>query len=198
MYLPYNEFSNLVKEPLAMNFIFNVSPDNMDNFESFLKDYTTSLNPIMNYDSKTLFLNKFKDMQNLILILGGSLSIIIGLIGLLNFINSILTTIIARKKEFAILQSIGMTNKQLLRLLIYEGLIYSGITSLMSIILGSLFSFVILKKLLNNMWFTNYSFTLYPLLITIPLIAVISIIIPLIIYRFSSNESVVEKLKELD
>jgi len=137
-------------------------------------------------------------MQNLILILGGSLSIIIGLIGLLNFINSILTTIIARKKEFAILQSIGMTNKQLLRLLIYEGLLYSGITSLMSIILGSLFSFVILKKLLNNMWFTNYSFTLYPLLITIPLIAVISIIIPLIIYRFSSNESVVEKLKELD
>lgn len=198
MYLPFDDFSKLIKEPLAMNFIFNVSPDNIDNFESFLKDYTTNLDPIMNYDSKTLFLNKFKDMQNLILILGGSLSIIIGLIGLLNFINSILTTIIARKKEFAILQSIGMTNKQLLRLLIYEGLLYSGITSLMSIILGSLFSFVILKKLLNNMWFTNYSFTLYPLLITIPLIAVISIIIPLIIYRFSSNESVVEKLKELD
>ncbi|MNN92718.1 FtsX-like permease family protein [compost metagenome] len=91
-----------------------------------------------------------------------------------------------------------MTNKQLLRLLIYEGLLYSGITSLMSIILGSLFSFIILKKLLSIMWFSDYKFTLYPILITTPIIMIISILIPLIIYRFSSNESVVEKLKELD
>lgn len=198
MYLPYEEFSSLVKEPLVMNFLFNVKQENLAEFETFLKDYTNNIVPVMDYESKTLFINEFKDMQNMIIIIGGSLSLIIGLIGLLNFINSILTTIIARKKEFAILQSIGMTNKQLLRLLIYEGFLYAIMTSLVSLLLGLLFSSTILKKLLSIMWFSDYKFTLYPILITTPIIMIISILIPLIIYRFSSNESVVEKLKELD
>ena len=41
-----------------------------------------------------------------------ALSVIIGLIGIVNFINSVLTSIITRQKEFAMLQSIGMTGKQ--------------------------------------------------------------------------------------
>ena len=39
--------------------------------------------------------------------------------------TAILTGIIARKREFAVLQSIGMTGKQLKTMLVYEGLLYA-------------------------------------------------------------------------
>ena len=42
---------------------------------------------------------------------GGALSFIVGLVGVLNFFNAILTGILARKRELAVLQSIGMTGK---------------------------------------------------------------------------------------
>ena len=54
-----------------------------------------------------------------------SISIAIALDGVLNFINSMVTAILSRRKEFAVMQSIGMTKKQLRRLLVFEGLYYA-------------------------------------------------------------------------
>ena len=59
------------------------------------------------------------------LLLGGALSFIVGLVGILNFFNAILTGILTRKREFAVLQSIGMTGRQLKRMLVCEGLFYA-------------------------------------------------------------------------
>ena len=46
-------------------------------------------------------------------LLGSALSFIVALVGVLNFFNAILTGIMVRRREFAVLQSIGMTGKQL-------------------------------------------------------------------------------------
>ncbi len=62
-----------------------------------------------------------KKLENMFLLVGGVTSLIIGAIGILNFINAMLTSIISRRREFAMLQSIGMTNKQLNKMLILEG-----------------------------------------------------------------------------
>ena len=59
------------------------------------------------------------------LLLGGALSFIVGLVGVLNFFNAVLTGIITRKREFAVLQSIGMTGRQRQTMLVYEGLFYA-------------------------------------------------------------------------
>ena len=64
-------------------------------------------------------------MRAMFLMLGGALSFIVGLVGVLNFFNAILTGITVRKREFAVLQSIGMTGKQLKTMLVYEGLLYA-------------------------------------------------------------------------
>ena len=47
------------------------------------------------------------------LLLGGVLCAIVGLVGILNFFNAIMTSILARLREFAVLQAVGMTNRQL-------------------------------------------------------------------------------------
>ena len=53
-------------------------------------------------------------MRSMFLPLGGALSFIVGLVCVLNFFNAILTGIIARQRELAVLQSfVGMTGRQL-------------------------------------------------------------------------------------
>ena len=70
----------------------------------------------MDFESKETYVSSFDDLTSLIITIGGALSIIIGIIGIANFVNSVLTSVITRKKEFAMLQSIGMTGKQLKRM----------------------------------------------------------------------------------
>ena len=42
---------------------------------------------------------------------------------------------IARRREFAVLQSVGMTRRQLKRMLVYEGLLYTFAAIVISLIL---------------------------------------------------------------
>lgn len=133
-YLPSDIYKTLVVQPAIMSYAFNVSDDKEAAMERFLKSYTDSIEPVMNYTSKLTSLNEFSGMRNTVIMIGGVLSFIIGLIGILNFINAILTGIITRRKEFAMLQSIGMTKKQLLRMLMSEGFYYALGTGLFAIV----------------------------------------------------------------
>ena len=63
--------------------------------------------------------------RQMFLLVGGILCAIIGLVGLLNFFNAMMTGILSRRREFAVLQAVGMTNRQLKTMLIYEGLFYA-------------------------------------------------------------------------
>lgn len=59
-----------------------------------------------------MYLQEFKDMVNMFLIVGGALSAILALIGILNFINLTYTSIHERKQELKILWSVGMTKSR--------------------------------------------------------------------------------------
>ena len=59
-------------------------------------------------------------------VIGYSLVIVIGVIGFMNLINSMITSIITRKKELGMLQAIGLTDKQLVKMLNIEAMFYTG------------------------------------------------------------------------
>ena len=105
-----------------MNYWFDVEDGGEDAMESFLKSYTETVEPMMSYSSKATRASEFEGMRNMILVVGGSLSVVIGLIGVLNFVNSVMTSIISRRREFAVLNAVGMTVKQQRRMLILESL----------------------------------------------------------------------------
>ncbi|MDY8096405.1 FtsX-like permease family protein, partial [Paenibacillus polymyxa] len=92
---------------------------------------------------------------------------------------ALLTSILTRHQEFAILQSIGMTNKQLKTMLVYEGLYYVLGTSICSILLGSLLSVLIAKPLSAQIWFMSYKFIIWPLILVLPVLLVLGICLPL-------------------
>lgn len=196
MYLPVSEYLKVVSRPVLMTYSFNVSDGRESDIEAFIKNYTETVEPLMNYESKQVYLDSFKDAQNMLITVGGTLCIIIGLIGILNFINSILTGIIARRQEFAMLQSIGMTGRQLNLMLCCEGLYYAFATMLFSLVAGILFSIGIIGGVVSNLWFFSYRFVVSPLLIAYPILIVLSVIVPYITYHGVGRQSIVERLRE--
>ncbi|AGX42997.1 FtsX-like permease family protein [Clostridium saccharobutylicum] len=198
MILPSNEFCNIVKKPLPMIYMFNVNKNNLDETEKFIKNYINNIECNMNYESKKVYINEFKGVQNMILLVGGILSIIIGFIGILNFINAILTSIISRQIEFAILQSIGMTTKQLKNMLKFEGIFYAVATILVSLAISSIVSITIVHHIISDSWFCKYNFTILPILITVPILLILGVMVPSISYKATSRKSIVERLRKLE
>ncbi|WP_039930308.1 FtsX-like permease family protein, partial [Anaerostipes caccae] len=66
-----------------------------------------------------------------------ALLFVIGIIGFMNMANTLITSIVTRKKELGILQALGMTNRQLARMLQMEGLIFTAGTLLISLTFGN-------------------------------------------------------------
>ena len=109
----------------VMYYAFDTTDEANAAMESFLADYTENVNPELDYESKATYAGEFESMRSMFLLLGGALSFIVGLVGVLNFFNAILTGIIARQRELAVLQAVGMTGRQLRSMLIWEGLLYA-------------------------------------------------------------------------
>jgi len=197
-YLPAREFCTIVPHPVIMSYQVNVDDERIPEMEAFMKNYTQQVEPTMDYESKAHFVGEFKKLQNMLLLVGGILSLIIGLIGILNFINSMLTSIIVRRQEFAMLQSIGLTDRQLCGMLIYEGLYYALATMITSLILGIIISCGIINGVVSKLWFFSYQFTITPLLISFPILIIILVLIPFAAFHGANRQSIVERLREAE
>lgn len=177
---------------------YQVADEYQPAFEAAVKDYTDTINPLMGYLSKTSLQNEFNGMMFAISSIGITLAAVIALIGILNFINAMLTEIISRKREFAMLQSIGMTNEQLRKVLIYEGVCYIAIALVTSFILGSLLSFGVLNALNQVLLFFKYRFQILPFVIMTPLLLFVAVVTPALAYRRIKSKSIVERLRETE
>lgn len=73
------------------------------------------------------------------------LLVLIAVIGFINLINTMITSIVTRKKELAILQAIGLSGKQLANMLAGEGLVFTAGTLLISLTLGNLAGYLLFR-----------------------------------------------------
>ena len=180
----------------VMYYAFDTSDDANAAMEDFLSDYTENVNPDLDYESKATYAGEFESMRAMFLLLGGAMSFIVGLVGILNFFNAVLTGIIARQRELAVLQSIGMTGRQLRTMLIWEGLLYAlgaaGLALLLTLILGP----VAFRAIEGLFWFFTYRLTLTPFLLVIPLFALLGAGIPVLTGRAEARHTIVERLRE--
>lgn len=74
--------------------------------------------------SKSDLLKQMTDQLNGNRMILGSISALLFLAGITNYLNVIITGIVARKQEFVMMQKIGLTRKQGRKMLLLEGIIY--------------------------------------------------------------------------
>lgn len=128
--------------------------------------------------------------------MGYSLVGVIGAISLVNLINTIITSMISRKREIGILQAIGMSDKQLLKMLKLEGLFYTSITLISSLSVGSIIGYIAYKVMQNTgMHYAVYKFPIIPT----TLLAITMILVQLFIGRFINKlfkkESLIDRVR---
>lgn len=183
-------------EIFPMFYMFD-APDRSaeDGDEAFLKELTSSPASSLMYESKATVRAEFEGFRNMFTLLGGVLCVITGLVGILNFFNSIMTGMMSRRYEFAVLQSIGMTGKQLRSMLIYEGLLYAACAILLSIVLSIIIEPIAGRMLENMFWFYSYRFTLKGIFITAPVFLAAGAVLPALLYRGISRRSIIERLR---
>lgn len=197
-YVSAEEFEAQMGATAPMVTMMNVEDDKEEAIEDYLKNYCENLNQDMNYESKATFVEEFNTMQRTYMSVGTILSFIIAVIGIMNFINTMITSVISRKHELAMLQSIGMTKKQMNEMLIWEGLTYAGLTSIFVLTLGTAICYLGVSAFMGGIWFFKFKFTIMPVLICLPILFVLAVIVPVICYKIASKDSVVERLREIE
>lgn len=194
-FLPGDIYKAFTGNYYAMSYKFNVADGTEPDVDAFLKDYTTNTEPEMTYKSKDTIMEGVSDIQNTIVAVGGTLSFIIGFIGILNFANTILTSVFTRRRELAVLQGIGMTNKQIRTMLCMEGCNYILISGIVSLPVCVLAACVLIRPICEAVWFLDFKMNLWPLLMILLLLFLIGLLIPYFTCRMITGQSVVEQLK---
>lgn len=144
---------------------------------------------------------KFQENESgmyLMKLLSYSFLILLGLIGFMNMANTIIISIITRKREFGILQAIGMTNKQLNHMLQVEGLIFTIGTIIISLIIGmplGIFAFDYLKNEIGMIGLNNYNVPIMEILIMILAILLLQGILSFILSRNVKKDSLVDRIR---
>lgn len=130
-------------------------------------------------------------------------SAMLSITALINIVFSIVTSIAMRKKELGVMRAIGLSIKDLKKILIYEGLIYGIVSS----IVGVLFifykgaSWVHLLKMTAKFQGIPYNgplfiFPVIPTLVFISITMIISLISVIFTFRTINKYSIVDQIRE--
>ena len=141
-----------------------------DDIDEYLRD--TSFNMINVYENYRLTNNLF----TLIAIFLYGFIIVISLIGITNIINTITTNMELRKPEFAMLRSVGMTNREFNRMIRLESLFMGTRALLFGVPIGILLAYLIYHFLAAE---SGYPFK-FPTMAVLIAVAAVFVLISLI------------------
>lgn len=109
-------------------------------------------------------------------------------IGLIQTVHSIAASIIARKKELALMNHIGMTCRQIQGMLMLEAMDCMFITLVFAFIISLTCITTVIKSVVGSQWAATFSFSIVPLLILTPVLMLLSAAVPALVYRFCAEE----------
>ena len=173
---------------------FNIISDNTDNIDKLTKELDKYDN--VNYTNVKESMKQANNMILVVKILMYGFIGLITLIGVTSVFNTISTSMALRKREFAVLRSIGLTRKGFNKILFFESLFF-GLKSLIYAIPVSLGVTIIIHYALADMM--SISTIIIPWkAITISIISVFIIVLLTMMYSTSKikKHNIIEQIRE--
>ncbi len=168
--------------------------------ESYLDKIDKSLKKIENTNAGIGYYNKIESaksekaykLQMSILLMG--FIIVITLISAVNIVNTVTTNILLRNKEIAALKAIGMTRKQVRKMITFEGVLFGLYGGIIGSVAGTILAYLLYNPMSN---IRDFKFTLPWNSIIISIVAVIimgyvSALIPL---RRLSKQNIIDSIR---
>lgn len=187
----------------AMNTVssFSIAAKDYEKYgEQIEQDILTVIEPYPDLSLETLREKRIDDSANIqkIKIQIYGISVFVTLFSILNLINMLAGNIAARKKEFSILESIGMEEKQIRGMLFWESVIFVLPALLIIFTAGSAAGYAVVSFLQKSAGYMEYRFPLIPGMVYI----IGMVLIPLTISYFGlkgqSRVPLVERIRNTE
>ena len=195
--VPMETFRERWPQNTPRKVFFDVEDAHLDAAQEMLDRYSAETGVSIPLTTRTSKAAQYHRETRSSAVMGNVVSIVIALVGVLNFVNSMVTSIVSRRKEFAMMQSVGMTKSQLCKLLVWEGMDYAWITLLCTYVISSLAVGIGVRTLVEG-GFTTFRFTLLPLVICTPLLLLFAVLVPYLCFHDLEKDSLVERLRSTD
>lgn len=197
MYMSEEHFKEIYENPSLYCVLFDTAKEYEQEMEDYLSEYTTQKNMDVLYQSVDKLGATVQATKNAVLLIGGLIGGIFALVGIINLMNLIMTSIVTRRHEFASMQSIGMTTKQLCRMVMTESLSYVLRAGVIGTVVAVVLGVTAVKLLVENgpIWYMTFHLTILPAILLSLIYIVLAIIIPMVALRLLNRQSIVERLR---
>lgn len=126
--------------------------------------------------------------------IGFGIVAILAVIGIMNYINTSVGNIQSRRKEISIMESVGMSEHQVRKMLVWEGIFYTGGVMLLTLTVGLGITYAIYQSV--NYMGAAFWFPMVPFFIACILLLTICIAVPLLAYKqMEKSGSLVERIR---
>ena len=117
----------------------------------------------------------------------------------INLVNTTITNFLSRRQENGLLQAVGLSKKQLVRMLCNEGLIYAVFATLVTLVLGTGLGFLSVQAVVKTM--NPYFYYSFPWLVVLMYLAILLIVQFILISYTTGNlkkQSLVEQIRAME
>lgn len=155
----------------------------------------TSTRAMIGFDMKA----QLKQINNIMLLLAifmyGFIAVV-ALIGVTNIFNTISTNVILRAKEFAMLKSVGMTDKEFNRMVQLESILYTLRALLIGLPIGIIISYGTHFMLTEGGIALSYQIPFIPIIIAIATVAILISVIMKFSVKQVSRQNIIETIHQ--
>ena len=155
------------------------------------------------YSKDLFYLSKYDDMkaiqdsQGNLFAVGTAISLLLLFVGMLNYVNTITSSIQNRKLTFAIMESVGMSRKQIKKLLIRESILYAFGSIVITLTAGMGIAYIVFQSM--NYMKVQFAIPVIPLSFAFLLVSIICVFTPIISYKkIAGDSSLTERLREYE
>lgn len=117
---------------------------------------------------------------------------------LINLANTLITNLLTRQQEFGVFQSVGMSGRQLSRMLSFECLYYMGITLFATLTFGTVCSLAVCRVFNRIGMFgkLTYHFPVFEVLLFAAALLLVQAVFSICAVRYAKRLSLAERIKE--
>lgn len=194
--VPEQVLQGMCEQDLTDQFDIFIEPSHYEEAKKGIEELIANQEFLEMSDYKSVYKEMEKSIGMLSYMGYGMLGVF-GLIGILNLVNTMINSVHVRKKELGMLQAIGMSDRQTVRMLQLEGLAYTVGTLILSLGVGSLTGYALFLKARQEGMF-GVRYYEYPVVPAVILIVVVLLLQILITYFVNSNfkkQSLIDRVR---
>ena len=195
--VPEDEYIRVTGNDCAMYGILDAEDGKLTETDRYLREHLPEDGDAFHIVSVLDMQESFRRYLSNYYTIGGFLVLVLTLIGVMNFYNTMMTMVISRKRELTLLEIVGMTRRQVIRMLVTEGICYAAGAFLLAVLVVSLWGEDVLTNTLGMSFYYHAETTILPSVLLLPALLLLAVWIPYTSYKKLEAESLMERIRSI-